>query len=494
MKTQATRISTLALAVALAAGGGFALVRDGVGRAHAEPAPAASMAAPIPGSGPAMIAMPDFRSIVARYGPAVVNISVEGTVKTSARNSTPFGNADPSDPNDPLSQFFRRFGPQFQMPEGERPSRGQGSGFIVSEDGIILTNAHVIADAETVKVKLTDKREFTATVVGLDKPTDVAVLKIEADNLPTVPLGNPASASVGDWVLAIGAPFGFENSVTAGIISAKSRSLPSEGYVPFIQTDVAINPGNSGGPLLNLNGEVVGINSQIYSRSGGYQGLSFAIPIDVAAQIKNQLIEHGRVSRSRIGVAIQGVNQELALSFGLDKPSGALISNVEKDSPAARAGLEAGDVILELNGEPIAESADLPPRVAALKPGSEARLAVWRKGERQNVNVTVEERDAQLAAADAGQAAEPGRLGVAVRPLTADEQKQLASAGGLLVLESGGAAARAGIREGDLILSLNGKPIENVDQLKDLVRDAGKHVAILVQRKDARIFIPIELG
>lgn len=491
MKTQATRISTLALAVALAAGGGFALVRDGVGSAHAEQA---SIAAPAAGYTPATVAMPDFRSIVNRYGPAVVNISTEGTVKTSARIATPFGNADPSDPNDPLSQFFRRFGPQFQMPEGERPSRGQGSGFIVSEDGIILTNAHVVADAETVKVKLTDKREFTAKVIGIDKPTDVAVLKIEAENLPTVPLGDPADTSVGDWVLAIGAPFGFENSVTAGIISAKSRSLPSEGYVPFIQTDVAINPGNSGGPLLNLKGEVVGINSQIYSRSGGYQGLSFAIPIDVAAQIKDQLIEHGRVSRSRIGVAIQSVNQELALSFGLDQASGALISKVDKDSPAERAGLEAGDVILKLNGQAISESADLPPRVAALKPGSDAKLEVWRKGERQSVTVTVEERDAQLAAADAGQPAEQGRLGVAVRPLSAEEQKQLASDNGLLVLESGGAAARAGIRQGDLILALNGKPIENVDQLKELVRDAGKHVALLIQRKDARIFIPIELG
>lgn len=492
MKTQATRISTLALAVALAAGGGFALVRDGVGNAHAEQAQTANMSAPAVAAG--MVVMPDFGSIVKRYGPAVVNISTEGTVKTSARIATPFGNADPSDPDDPLSQFFRRFGPQFQMPEGERPSRGQGSGFIVSKDGIILTNAHVVADAETVTVKLTDKREFTAKVIGLDKPTDVAVLKIEADNLPTVPLGDPASTSVGDWVMAIGAPFGFENSVTAGIISAKSRSLPSEGYVPFIQTDVAINPGNSGGPLLNLNGEVVGINSQIYSRSGGYQGLSFAIPIDVAAQIKDQLLEHGRVSRSRLGVVIQGVNQELALSFGLDKPSGALVSKVETDSPAARAGLEPGDVILKLDGEAIDESADLPPRVAALKPGSEAKLEVWRKGERQNITVTVEERDAQLAAADAGQPAEQGRLGVAVRPLNAEEQKQLASENGLLVLESGGAAARAGIRQGDLILALNGKPIESVDQLKDLVRDAGKHVAILVQRKDARIFIPIELG
>lgn len=492
MKTRATRISGLALAVALAAGGGFALVRDGMGNAHAEQAQTASMNAPT--VAPGMIVMPDFGSIVKRYGPAVVNISTEGTVKTSARSSNPFGNAQPSDPNDPLSQFFRRFGPQFQMPDSERPSRGQGSGFIVSDDGIILTNAHVVADAETVKVKLTDKREFTARVIGIDRPTDVAVLKIEAENLPTVPLGNPDSTSVGDWVLAIGAPFGFENSVTAGIISAKSRSLPSEGYVPFIQTDVAINPGNSGGPLLNLNGEVVGINSQIYSRSGGYQGLSFAIPIDVAAQIKDQLVEHGRVSRSRLGVVIQGVNQELALSFGLDSPSGALISKVETDSPAARAGLEAGDVILKLDGVAISESNDLPPRIAALPPGSEARLEVWRKGERQNVTVTVEERETPVAVADAGQAAEQGRLGVAVRPLSAEEQKQLASDKGLLVLESAGAAARAGIRQGDLILSLNGKPIENAEQLRDLIRDAGKHVAILVQRNDARIFIPIELG
>ncbi|QDF99111.1 peptidase [Azoarcus sp. DD4] len=434
------------------------------------------------------IVLPSFDSIIQRVGPAVVNISTQGTVRTA--NGAPGGLS----PDDPFYEFFRRFGPQFGAPQGQAPTRGQGSGFIVSADGIILTNAHVVEGANEVTVKLTDKREFKAKVLGVDKPTDVAVLRIEAKNLPTVPLGDPQKAHVGDWVLAIGAPFGFENSVTAGIISAKSRSLPNEGYVPFIQTDVAINPGNSGGPLLNLAGEVVGINSQIYSRSGGYQGLSFAIPIDVAAGIRDQIIAHGKVTRGRMGVAVQDMNQALAESFGLKSAIGALVTSVEPGGPGEKAGLKVGDVIVELNGEKIGSSAELPPRVAALRPGNSARIKVWRKGENRDMEVKIGEFADESQVASAGNKADQGRLGLAVRALSGEERRQSGLPGGLLVTDVAGPAARAGIQRGDLILSLNGQPVESVDQLRVLISKAGKHVALLVQRDDARIFVPVELG
>ena len=437
------------------------------------------------------IALPNFRGIVEKYGPAVVNISVEGTVKSAAApGQSPFAQIDP---DDPFSDFLRRFGPQFQVPPGEQTKRGQGSGFIVSADGIILTNAHVVEGADQVSVKLTDKREFKATVLGVDKPTDIAVLKIDATNLPIVPLGDPAQTEVGDWVLAIGSPFGFENSVTAGIVSAKSRSLPDEGYVPFLQTDVAINPGNSGGPLLNMKGEVIGINSQIFSRSGGYQGLSFAIPINVAAQVKDQLLAHGKVTRGRLGVVIQEVNQALAESFGLDRAQGALVSRVEDPSPAATAGLEVGDVILKFNGQPVSASAELPAKVAAIAPGTKAKLEVWHKGEVRTLDVTVGELPQAQQAADEKLAADKGRLGVAVRALDPREEQE-AETKGLLVLEASGPAAHAGIRAGDVILSVNGKPVQSVDALYKLINAAGKQVALLIQRNDARIFVPIELG
>ena len=437
------------------------------------------------------IALPNFRGIVEKYGPAVVNISVEGTVKSAAApGQSPFAQIDP---DDPFSDFLRRFGPQFQVPPGEQTKRGQGSGFIVSADGIILTNAHVVEGADQVSVKLTDKREFKATVLGVDKPTDIAVLKIDASNLPIVPLGDPAQTEVGDWVLAIGSPFGFENSVTAGIVSAKSRSLPDEGYVPFLQTDVAINPGNSGGPLLNMKGEVIGINSQIFSRSGGYQGLSFAIPINVAAQVKDQLLAHGKVTRGRLGVVIQEVNQALAESFGLDRAQGALVSRVEDPSPAATAGLEVGDVILKFNGQPVSASAELPAKVAAIAPGTKAKLEVWHKGEVRTLDVTVGELPQAQQAADEKLAADKGRLGVAVRALDPREEQE-AETKGLLVLEASGPAAHAGIRAGDVILSVNGKPVQSVDALYKLINAAGKQVALLIQRNDARIFVPIELG
>lgn len=432
--------------------------------------------------------LPSFSTIVERVGPAVVNISTQGTVSASS----PFPGVDP---NDPFFDFFRRFDPHFGMPRGERYTRSQGSGFIVSTDGIVLTNAHVVENASEVIVKLTDKREFKAEVIGVDKPTDVAVLRIHGKDLPHVSIGNPDKVRVGDWVVAIGSPFGFESTVTAGIVSAKSRSLPNDGYVPFLQTDVAINPGNSGGPLLNLDGEVVGINSQIYSRSGGFQGLSFAIPIDVADNIKGQLLKHGKVTRGRIGVTIQDLNQALADSFGLESAHGALISTVESGSPAEKADLKPGDVILSLNGEPVTNSSDLPPRIAAISPGTQAQLQVWRDKKTKAVNVTIGEHGDASVVADADGKSTQGRLGLTARALTEAERTQAdLSKGGLLVMEVAGAASRAGIRRGDLILSVNGQSVETVEQLRKLTEKAGKSIALLIQRQDARIFIPVELG
>ncbi len=353
----------------------------------AEAAAAAPASAPrlAPSATPLASGLPDFRPLVERYGPAVVNVSVSANVRT-------FG---------------------VPMVPGQRsPMQGEGSGFIVSADGTILTNAHVVDGARKVTVKLTDHREFEAKVVGVDTKSDVAVLKIEATGLPVVTLGDPRQLEVGEWVVAIGSPFGFENSVTAGIVSAKGRSLPDDTYVPFIQTDVAVNPGNSGGPLFNLRGEVVGINSQIYSRSGGYQGVSFAIPIDVAMNVGEQLQATGHVSRGKLGVGVQGVDQALAESFGLDKPRGALVSNVERGGPADEAGLKEGDVILAFDGQPVDSAGQLPAAVAAAKPGRKVELQVWREGASRKIDVTLGEvTDANKVAAS-GAGAEGGRLGV----------------------------------------------------------------------------------
>jgi serine protease Do len=346
-----------------------------------------------------------------------------------------------------------------------------------------------------VRVKLTDRREFKAQVIGTDPQTDVAVLKIDAENLPAVRLGSPDSVRVGEWVVAIGSPFGFENSVTAGIVSAKARALPDGTYVPFIQTDVAVNPGNSGGPLFNLKGEVIGINSQIYSRSGGYQGLSFAIPIDTAVQVKDQLVQHGKVTRGQLGIMIQEVNQSLANSFGLDKAQGALVSSVTPGSAAAKAGVRSGDVILKLDGQDINRSIDLSSRVATMAPGSKTELEVWRDGKRQRLAVTVGEAPSQQRAAAADPADLSGaRLGVAVRALTPEEQKQANMQGGVLVEQVAGAAAKAGIRPGDIIVSVNQKPVKNVEELQAATKGADKTMAVLVQRGEGRIFVPVELG
>ncbi|BDG02325.1 DegQ family serine endoprotease [Anaeromyxobacter oryzae] len=463
------------------------------GRALASPADVARDAPSTPtraapDSKPApTAAVPDFSAIVQRYGPAVVNVSTTGSVKSAA--GSPFGQLDPSDPFYP---FFRQFGAPGQ--QGRAITRGLGSGFVVAADGVILTNAHVVAGANEVKVKLTDKREFPARVVGVDKASDVAVLKIDAKGLPTVRLGDPSRTKVGEWVLAIGSPFGLENTATAGILSARGRSLPDGGYVPFLQTDVAVNPGNSGGPLFDSRGEVIGINSQIYSQSGGYMGLSFAIPIDLAMNVEQQLLAHGKVTRGQLGVTIQDVNQSLADSFGLPGPTGALVSSVQPDSPAARAGIQPGDVILSLNGSPVSGSSELPPAVAALRPGTEAKLEVFRDGHRRDVEVRVGEAESAGATAAGGADASHGKLGLAVRPLSPDERRQVGVDAGVVVEGADGPAARAGIQPGDIVLAVNGTHVKSVEQLRSLVDRAGKHLALLVDRGDARIFVPVDLG
>ncbi|HKY91321.1 MAG TPA: DegQ family serine endoprotease [Nevskiaceae bacterium] len=448
-----------------------------------DPAPAPAVALPTPAQ-----ALPDFSALVDRYGAAVVNITVKGNVKTSAES--PFAGDEEEIPP-PLRRFFRGFpGPQ---PRG--PMFGEGSGFIVSSDGTILTNAHVVADAKEVTVRLTDRREFTAKVIGTDAKSDVAVLDIDAKDLPFVKLGTPGDARVGEWVVAIGSPFGFENSVTAGIVSAKGRTLPDGSYVPFIQTDVAINPGNSGGPLFNLRGEVIGINSQIYSRTGGYQGVSFSIPIDLALDVSDQLQKTGHVSRGRMGVGIQDLDRGLAETFGLPQPSGALVSSVEKGGPAAEAGLEPGDVILELDGKPVQRSSDLPAAIAARAPGTKVQLQVWRDKKAREVTVKLGEMESDPEVADAGAGAgeASGRLGLAVRPLTRDEQGEVETSG-LLVEDVSGPAQDAGIRPGDIVISANGKAVEDVASLKRITEKADRHVALLIQRGDNRIFVPIDLG
>lgn len=429
------------------------------------------------------VTLPDFSSIVAQYGPAVVNVRVSGIVRTNAHDM----------PDDPFGELFRHF--QQQMPQQQTPMRGIGSGFIVSPDGIILTNAHVVDGADQVTVKLTDKREFQAKVLGKDKATDIAVLKIEAHDLPVVKIGDANQERVGQWAVAIGAPFGFENTATAGIISAKARSLPDQGYVQFIQTDVPVNPGNSGGPLFNLDGEVVGINSQIYSGSGGYQGVSFAIPINLAMQVEGQLVKSGKVERGQLGVSIQSVDQSLAQSFGLKEAQGALISAVTAGGPGEKAGLQPGDVILKFNDETVADAGALPPMVGAVKPGDTATLSVWRKGSERDVRVKL--GDAAAGQVVATSAAEDGQshLGLSVRPLTQQERSQAnVSGGGLVVENASGPAAKAGIEPGDILLSLNGEPITSAAQLRDRVAHSGHHVALLVQHNDARIFVPVDLG
>ena len=448
--------------------------------------------------------LPDFADIAARNGAAVVNISVSGLRKAALDDSNSAAKqkrgVPDMDPNDPMFEFFRRFG--FGMPgagaapeQPAVPMRGQGSGFIISPDGLILTNAHVVKDATDVTVKLTDRREFQAKVLGSDPKTDVAVLKIEAKSLPVVQLGSTRNLRVGEWVLAIGSPFGFESSVTAGVVSAKGRSLPDDSSVPFIQTDVAVNPGNSGGPLFNARGEVVGINSQIYSRTGGYEGVSFAIPIEVATKIKDQIVATGHARHAKLGVAVQEVNQAFADSFKLDKPEGALVSNVEKGSPAAKAGLEPGDVIRQVDGQPIVASGDLPAVIGQAVPGQKVRLGIWRKGEQQELSATLgDASDKAVKTARADEAVGQGKLGLALRPLAPQEKRAAGVDVGLLIEDASGPAATAGVQAGDVLLAINGTPAQSVAQVREAVAKAGKSVALLIERDGNTIFVPVRLG
>jgi serine protease Do len=431
--------------------------------------------------------LPDFSALVTRYGPAVVNITV--TEQTAADQFVP--NFPQLDPDDPFYQFFKRFNPP--RPRAV-PMQGVGSGFIVRADGVILTNAHVVDGAQEVDVKLTDHRELKAKVLGVDPQSDIAVIKIDAKNLPTVKLGNPAAVKVGDWVAAIGSPFGFENSVTQGIVSAKARTLPDESYVPFIQTDVAVNPGNSGGPLFDLNGEVIGINSQIYSRTGGYEGLSFAIPIDIAVNVEQQILKYGKVTRGHLGVAIQQVTQGLADSFGMPSPNGALVSSVEPGSPAAKAGLKPGDIITKLDGQQVTDSASLPAQIAQTKPGTRLTIQVLRGGKPHDVEVTLGTLKERPLARASGSEQDHKALGLTVRPLTPQERRETGDDHGLLVEEADGAAARAGIRPGDVILSVNAVPVDDARRLRELVQNSGGHVAVLVERDGVRQYVPVEAG
>jgi serine protease Do len=403
--------------------------------------------------------LPDFTDLVEKQGPAVVNISTAQSVRNPLVPQVPNLQED-----DPFYEFFRRFIPN----PGPREFQSQslGSGFIISADGYILTNAHVVEAADEITVKLTDKRELKARVIGADRRTDIALIKIDASNLPVVRFGDPGKLRVGEWVLAIGSPFGFENTVTAGIVSAKGRSLPQENYVPFIQTDVAVNPGNSGGPLFNLRGEVVGINSQIYSRTGGFMGLSFAIPIDVANDIAQQLRNTGKVTRGRIGVVIQPVTRELADGFGLPRPQGALVNSVEKGGPAEKAGVDAGDVILRFDGKAVNASEDLPRIVAATKPGSRVTMQVWRNKQTRDVQVVVAEmQDDKTARLQQGRrggkppAASPGAYGLTLSELTEAQRNELKVSGGVLVENAQGAAARAGVRRGVEIQAVNNQAV-----------------------------------
>ena len=443
--------------------------------------------------------LPDFTDLVEKQGPTVVNISTTQTVRS------PLG--APQVPqlqeDDPFYEFFRRFIPN----PGPREfhSNSLGSGFIISTDGYILTNAHVVEAADEITVKLTDKREFKAKVIGRDKNTDIALIKIDASGLPAVRFGDPGKLKVGEWVIANGSPFGFDNSVTAGIVSAKGRSLPQENFVPFIQTDVAVNPGNSGGPLFNMRGEVVGINSQIYSRTGGYMGLSFAVPIDVANEIATQLKTTGKVTRGRIGVVIQPVTKELAESFGLPKPVGALVASVEKGSPADKAGIEAGDVIVKFDGKNVNSSEDLPRLVGSTKPGAKVVAQLMRNKAAREVSVVVGEMQDAVSTAQRAQPrrapggkppAEPvNRFGMTLSEPTAEQRNQLKITGGILVEDAQGVAARAGIRRGDIILAVNNQDVKTLEQFGEMMGkfEKGRVVALLVRRGANALYIPFRI-
>ncbi|NLQ18941.1 DegQ family serine endoprotease [Marinomonas sp. M1K-6] len=441
-------------------------------------------------------ALPDFTELVEEASPAVVNISTEQKIVAKAANE----NQPQLGPNsEELNEFFKHFfgqqpfGQQAPPPQGQRSSLG--SGFIVSHDGYVLTNNHVIDGADVIHVRLNDRREYVATLVGTDPRTDLALLKIEATDLPIVKMADSDKLKPGQWVLAIGSPFGFDYTVTAGIVSATGRNLPSDNYVPFIQTDVAINPGNSGGPLFNLDGEVVGINSQIYTRSGGFMGVSFAIPSKVAMSVVEQLKKDGKVSRAWLGVLIQDVNNELAESFGLDRSNGALISRVLPDSPAEKAGLQSGDIILEFNGQSIAHSGELPYVVGQMKAGDKVDATVYREGKEQNISVMLEARPNDSETLAQSQQ-DQSRFGMVVGDLPAEIAKRFDIESGVIIEQIiGGAAARNGLQQGDVITMLNGKPIDNVTSFNEAAKAVpnGRSVPMRVIRQGYPMFIPFKI-
>jgi serine protease Do len=456
----------------------------GTAGAAAAPAAAASSFQPVP-----LATAPNYRAIVQRNQAAVVGITTAGPMDTSSREFNLGGQSGDND--NPLSQFFRNV----PRPQNRGMMHAQGSGFLVSSDGVVLTNAHVVDGAKEVTVKLSNHREYKAKVLGADRSSDIAVLKIDAHDLPTVHIGNSDQLSVGDYVLAIGEPFGLEETATAGIVSAKGRSLPGDGYVPFIQTDAAVNPGNSGGPLFDAEGAVVGINAQIYTNSGGYQGVSFAIPINLAVQIKDQIVKTGKVAHARLGVEVQTLDQSLADSFKMQAPNGALVAKVEPDSAAARAGLKPGDVILKLNGTAIIDAGQLSAQVGAAAPGDKVSLEVWRDGKSLSMSATIGSvAGVETADASGGPAASQARLGLALRPLTQDERAQVGFQGGLLVEDAQGKAAEAGIQAGDVVLSVDGTPVQSVAQIRKLVQEHDKQIALLIQRGENRLFVPVTLG
>ncbi len=445
--------------------------------------------------------LPDFTEMVQQNSAAVVNIS------TTAKKSTPESGRSlvPDVPEDsPFYDFFRKFFEE-QMPDNPgtpRKAASLGSGFIISADGYVITNNHVVDDADEIVVRMSDRREFIAELVGTDKRSDIALLKIDGEDLPAVSLGKSADLEVGEWVLAIGSPFGFDYSVTQGIVSAIGRSLPNENYVPFIQTDVAINPGNSGGPLFNLDGEVIGVNSQIYSRTGGFMGLSFAVPIDVVVNVYSQLRETGYVSRGWLGVLIQDVTRELAESFAMDKPHGALVAKVLDDSPAADAGIEVGDIIVNYDGAGIAFSSDLPPLVGNSRINTNVPLEIIRGGKRKKLKVLIAELPEEQSIASAGKpggpAAAPNEMNIVVRELTAEQRKRLELPERGIIVEQvmQGPAADAGIRKGDVLLMLNNTDIESVSQFAEILAGLPRDrpIPVLIQRRGAPTFLAFKLA
>jgi len=460
---------------------------DGVTPAQAATQPTAAAQAVIP---TAAANLPDFTALVERVGPAVVNISVRADRKAMAM----LQEDDDDEQGDPMREFFKRFGGAPGGPQMRpQPSQGMGSGFIVSNDGYIVTNAHVVDGASEVTVKLTDRREFTAKVVGSDKRTDIALIKIDAKDLPALDISGKPEVKRGEWVIAIGSPFGFESSVSAGVVSGVHRALPNGQMVPFIQTDVAVNPGNSGGPLLNAKGQVVGVNSQIYSRSGGYMGLSFAIPADVAVKVADQIRTHGKVQHGRLGVGIQGLDQSLAQSFGLKDANGAVVGTVEKGGPADKAGFKAGDVIRKIDGTAVVDSTDVTSRIGNTAPGTKVNVEVWREGKPVELVATIGTLDDAKVASAKEDAEAKGKLGVAVRPLTPEEKKD-GGKSGVVVERAAGAAAKAGVQAGDVIVGVGAAKVTSPEELKSLIDKSGKTVALLIERQGRQIYVPVKIG